>query len=502
MAGRLPTTAELLRRPATAGLAVLAIAVGIADAMGLDVAPLTMRGDALLEAPWTAITSVLVHVSFLHLAFNLYWLLAIGAHFERELGSVRAWLLYALWGIVASLAEHALFRGGVGLSGIGYGLVAYGLVRARTARFDRTSIVPLLAWDEVVDARTVMLFAAWFLFCIGTTITGVFPVGNVAHGVGAIAGGLSALALAPGHRAVGLLGVVVVVALAVTIDVPLVRDRVNLSGMPALEAERRGLDAIEAGDYGWAIEELEHAVALGPDEGRRLHNLSVAYDRADRIEALCATYDRIAALDHDRSASSAAPYHAMDRTEHAHCHGRLGVAALEADRNDDAIASLETARAIAEDDGYVLYNLAVAYRRAGREDEACAQFIRASDALSEANDAAARCLSTRALASMDAAPPDDASAEADLARARRLVPDAPGHAYNHGVVLTRLGRDREAIDALSRAEREGHGSAGPALRYVLARGCRGGDCEACRELTERGAAAAPCPRAAVPLSRH
>ncbi len=477
MAASFPSAGELVQRPATAGLAALAVGVAAMQYAGLDIDVLAMRGDALIERPWTALTSALVHVSPLHLIFNLYWLCVLGVHVERELGSARTLLAYALWGIAANLGEHALFWGGVGLSGIGYGIVAYGWVRGQSD----------LQWAEWVDGRTAFLFAAWFVFCVITTITGVLPVGNVAHGVGAIAGALTGAMMRPTTKIAGAVGALVVGVIAVGVDLPVARDRLNLVGAPALDAERRGLAALELGDAARAVIELEHADALGPDDPRRLQNLAVAYHRAERVPELCATYDRLLAIERPIEAE---PRHRMDA---AYCHGRLGVAALESDRNEDAIASLEAARAIAEDDGYVLYNLAVAYRRAGREAEACDHFVRASDRLADGHDAAARCLADEALALMDATPPDAASAEALLARARRLDPDSASHAYNHGVSLTHLSRDDDAIDAFTTAERGGHTSASEALRFVLWRRCEAGECERCRTLVARGSGAPPCP---------
>jgi hypothetical protein len=144
-----------------------------------------------------------------------------------------------------------------------------------------------------VDPATSRAFAYWFVICIVLTVSGVLPVANVAHGVGALTGGLYGLART---RRILLAPLAAVVALAFVLDVEPVRDRVNLVGEPATEAEQRGIAALEAGENERAIHELEHAVALAPDDPRVLYNLAVAHTRTGD-ESACAIFHRVLVLE-------------------------------------------------------------------------------------------------------------------------------------------------------------------------------------------------------------
>lgn len=281
----IPRFLALAETPATSGLVLLAIFATLLGWTRPLLDQLAMQSDLLHDAPWRPLTATLLHVSPMHLAFNAYWLLALGTPIEKDVGTARTLLGYAVIGLASSAAEQALFSGGVGLSGIGYGVFAYGWVRARRDP----------AWRVVVDGATARAFGLWFFFCIATTVTGFFPVANVAHGVGALVGGLLAAARTDAWAKVAL---PLTLALALVLDVQPVRDRVNLAGAPALEAEREGLAAIDAGTPADAIAPLERAAALDPHEPRVLYNLGVARARADAGGA-CDAYRAALAIDPD-----------------------------------------------------------------------------------------------------------------------------------------------------------------------------------------------------------
>lgn len=128
--------------------------------------------------PWRILTSVFPHVDPLHLFFNLYWLWKMGALVEIEYGSLRTAALYIFLGIVSSCAEFAYAAGGVGLSGIGYGLFGFLLVLRKERE----------AFARVINFRNSFMFVGWFFLCIALTKIRAIPIGNTAHGSGAIAG--------------------------------------------------------------------------------------------------------------------------------------------------------------------------------------------------------------------------------------------------------------------------------------------------------------------------
>jgi membrane associated rhomboid family serine protease len=125
--------------------------------------------------PWRLITSIFPHVGFWHLVFNVYWLWVFGCLVENVYGSLRFLAVLLLFAIGSTAAEYAVGQIGVGLSGVGYGL--FGMVCVLSQKDER--------FRGAVDLQTIVLFCAWFFFCIFLTWAEILPVGNIAHGVGA-----------------------------------------------------------------------------------------------------------------------------------------------------------------------------------------------------------------------------------------------------------------------------------------------------------------------------
>ena len=117
-----PKLTEFPKYPVITVVSLLAIAVTIAWWMKVDV-------SALFESPqirrgqwWRLLTSVLPHLDVLHLIFNLWWLWIFGTTVERVFGHLNTILLFLLFAIGPNALQYAFSDGGVGLSGIGYGL--------------------------------------------------------------------------------------------------------------------------------------------------------------------------------------------------------------------------------------------------------------------------------------------------------------------------------------------------------------------------------------------
>src|SRR4051812_26199095 len=174
--------------PATAGTAILALIATLSGWFGADLSRVVADGHLAHGQLWRLLTCALPHRDPFHLTFNLYWLWVFGTLIEAYFGAVKTFALYGLLALASAAAEYALLDGGVGLSGIVFGLFAMLTVlthrRPRDARF-----------DGAIDARTVHLFAAWFFLCIVTTVTGFLPVANLAHLLGAVIGGSIAFAM-------------------------------------------------------------------------------------------------------------------------------------------------------------------------------------------------------------------------------------------------------------------------------------------------------------------
>ncbi len=182
--------AALSAWPATALLEFSAILFSGWVWAGHDLERWTLDARAFQGEPWRLITSALPHANILHLAFNVYWLWVFGSRIETVFGSLRTAALMALLAAGSGEAEYALLDGGIGLSGVNYGLFGFlWVLERRDARF-----------HGVVDRRTTELFAGWFLLCIILTSADVMRVANIAHAAGWLLGLLAGVAVTARSR--------------------------------------------------------------------------------------------------------------------------------------------------------------------------------------------------------------------------------------------------------------------------------------------------------------
>ncbi len=249
---RAPPISKLPEYPVTGALCVLAVVVtGYEFLGGGNIEPLTMHPAAFHDEPWRLIVSVLPHGGLFHLAFNLYWTWIFGTAIEDRLGSGATGGLALLMGAGSMAAEYAVFRGGIGLSGVGYGFFAFlWVLKGRDPRF-----------LGVLDRSITQLFVIWFFACIVLSWMGVLPVANVAHGAGAAVG--AALALLVSARdtparlqafGINLLWVLAV-GLAATVALPVV----NLAGGGGRDLAYRSVQALQAGEIEEGVELYKRA---------------------------------------------------------------------------------------------------------------------------------------------------------------------------------------------------------------------------------------------------
>jgi membrane associated rhomboid family serine protease len=249
---RAPSIVRLPAFPATGGLILVAVAASLASwnhhglLYNFTADPRAFHGE-----PWRLFTSALPHADFFHLAFNLYWTWVFGTLIEEKLGHVAAIGLYVLLAVVPIAAEVAVFDGGIGLSGVGYGL--FGMMWALSSRDRR--------FTDAVDASTIRLFLAWGVLCVVLTVTDVLPVANVAHGMGLVLGLAVGRAIA-GRRvywiaAVALAGVSIAFAGPLRPYVNLSRDRAAATAAYAAQL------AADSNKPALAAAVFRDAVALG-----------------------------------------------------------------------------------------------------------------------------------------------------------------------------------------------------------------------------------------------
>jgi membrane associated rhomboid family serine protease len=123
--------------------------------------------DSVLFQPWTLLTSMFMHASFLHLYGNMFALAVFGSLFEKQAGSRNFLIVFFVGGIMAGLAGLAFYESLLGASGaIMAVLGCFAIFRPRSVVFVLGVPMPVLA--------------ALFVWA-GLDLMGVFYPDNVAH---------------------------------------------------------------------------------------------------------------------------------------------------------------------------------------------------------------------------------------------------------------------------------------------------------------------------------
>jgi membrane associated rhomboid family serine protease/TPR repeat protein len=262
-----PKISEAPKYPVIAGTALLAIGVTVAWWLNADISPLFENAMIRRGQLWRLLTSILPHDGVIHLAFNIYWLWAFGTILEHIYGHFKTATLILLFAVGPSAMEFAFASGGIGLSGVGYGL--FGLLWVLSENDVR--------FHDAMDRRTVELFVAWFFLCIIATLTNIMRIANIAHGVGAILGILTGFAISrPNRRIAAVAGICAILVFAYW-GATLGRPHINLSRSAGYDEARWGYEALVANRNQEAVKWFHDAVLYQPDEQMHWHNLGVAY---------------------------------------------------------------------------------------------------------------------------------------------------------------------------------------------------------------------------------
>ena len=102
---------------------------------------------------WRLLTATFLHASIMHILFNMYALLVLGASLERVLGPARFAAIYfmsALGGSVAALWFSDLNTISVGASGAIFGLMTATIVVGRSMHIDTSQIMFWLILNVVI----------------------------------------------------------------------------------------------------------------------------------------------------------------------------------------------------------------------------------------------------------------------------------------------------------------------------------------------------------------
>ena len=273
---------DIPKYPVIAGVSILAIGTTVAWWSKVDISPLFETAMIRRGQLWRLVTSALPHADILHLAFNLYWFWVFGAILEEVYGHLRTAAFILLFAFGSGAMEFALADGGVGLSGVGYGL--FGLLWFLSSRDDR--------FRDAIDQRTVQLFVGWFVFCIATTVLKLFPVANIAHAAGAVLGLLMGVAIVmPRRRSLAIAAIAAILGFGLW-GSTLGRPRINLSAKAGYEEGKWGYDALIGGREKDATRWLGDAVTYQPKSPIYWFDLGIAYQRAGNMKAALAAYNR------------------------------------------------------------------------------------------------------------------------------------------------------------------------------------------------------------------
>lgn len=125
---------------------------------------------------WRLITPAFVHLSWLHIIFNMLWLKDLGAMIENRLGTKTLAIFVLVSAIGSNLAQNFVSGPNFGgMSGVVYGLLGYCWMRGKHDPDSQLALHP--------DVVAMMLI--WFVVCF-TRLVG--PIANTAHAAGLIIG--------------------------------------------------------------------------------------------------------------------------------------------------------------------------------------------------------------------------------------------------------------------------------------------------------------------------
>ena len=293
-----PPISRLGRYPVTGSIVILAVVTSVGWWTGrFPISRLEMSGSAWHGQPWLMVTSMLPHVNVIHLAFDVYWTWVLGTIVEEAMGSAFSAVLILALGAGSSAAEFAAYTGGVGLSGVGYGLFGFlWVLSRRNHRF-----------AGVIDQQTFQLFVAWFFLCILTTAVGFLAVGNVAHGFGAFMGIVIGWAVgSQGSRRFAALTALCGLFVAALLGASVFRPRVNFSQHGSLDDVQLGYEALNQDKNEDAVRYLRKAIRYRHVDPLAWFDLGIAYQRLNRLPEATDAYRHALALAPDSKEYKAA----------------------------------------------------------------------------------------------------------------------------------------------------------------------------------------------------
>jgi len=257
---------------------------------GADWGPLT-----LVSQPWRLLTSNYVHIGIIHLFFNMWCLLNLGALAERILDRKSYLLIYTLCGIAGSCVSvwwHPAVVG-AGASGAIFGLAGALLAALYLGKFpgSREAIQPTL--------KSLLSFAGWNLF-LGLRA----GVDNSAH-VGGLLAGLvmgaifSQFLMVDEDRRSGVRNIVAIGgALILLVAFIATRREYQYPAHAATGPDEyftaldKAMAALGKNDWNEAIRDLQKVVAVNPRSAEAHYLLGSSYLNAHQPDAAVSEFQQ------------------------------------------------------------------------------------------------------------------------------------------------------------------------------------------------------------------
>lgn len=230
---------------------------------------------------WRVVTSVFVHLTWLHFVFNVYWLWILGGTLERAIGSLRFLAFFITAAFVSSGIEFAVAgTTGIGVSGVVYAIFGFMWIGSNHIE----------AFKKVLPKQTVVLFFGWAVLCILATLLRTMNVGNAAHVSGLLFGIGVASAFTLKKRVPLMVAGLIVLILGAT--VPLF-----WAPWSAGWVAKQAYDSHARHEYPHAVLMYQRTIDRGGNRVWALENMTRAYAAMHNEQKFEETLDRLRQVD-------------------------------------------------------------------------------------------------------------------------------------------------------------------------------------------------------------
>jgi rhomboid protease GluP len=272
------------------GISPLSPSPGQLVRWGANWGPLTLSSQ-----PWRLLTSNYVHIGLIHLFFNMWCLLSLGALAERILDPKTYLLIYSLCGLAGSCVSvwwHPKMVG-AGASGAIFGLAGAVLAALYLGNFPfrKEAIRPIL--------KSLLSFAGWNLFLgLRAGVDNSAHVGGLLMGLGL--GATFSKFLTADHDLRNRVRTTVAITGAVVLLVGFIGTRHEyrypahsaITPEDYFAAPARAKAALQKNDFNAAVPELQKIVAVDPTNADAHYLLGRAYLGAREPDAARASFER------------------------------------------------------------------------------------------------------------------------------------------------------------------------------------------------------------------